>query len=58
MGSEVFLHLVADGKLFLARVDPRTRARPGQEIRVEFDMARMHIFDPETEQAIGSSEKR
>jgi multiple sugar transport system ATP-binding protein len=58
MGSEVFLHLVADGKPFLARVDPRTSARPGREIRVEFDMARMHAFDAETEHAIGPSEKR
>jgi multiple sugar transport system ATP-binding protein len=58
MGSEIFLHLVADGKAFMARVDPRCRARPGQEIRVEFDMARMHVFDSETEEAIGSKEKR
>jgi multiple sugar transport system ATP-binding protein len=58
MGSEVFLHLVADGKLFMARVDPRTSARPGQEIRVEFDMARMHVFDPETEQAVVRGEER
>jgi multiple sugar transport system ATP-binding protein len=58
MGSEIFLHLVADGKPFLARVDPRTRARPGQEIRVVFDMARMHAFDRETEQAIGLREER
>jgi multiple sugar transport system ATP-binding protein len=56
MGSEVFLHLVADGKPFMARVDPRTRARPGQEIQVEFDMARMHVFDAETEQAIARGE--
>jgi multiple sugar transport system ATP-binding protein len=58
MGSEIFLHLVADGKLFLARVDPRTRARPGQEIQVVFDMARMHAFDPETEEAIGPRAER
>ncbi len=57
MGSEVFLHLLADGKLFMARVDPRTRARPGQEIRVEFDMAHMHAFDPQTEEAIRSKGK-
>ena len=58
MGSEIFLHLVADGKPFLARVDPRTRARPGQEVQVVFNMARMHAFDPETERAIGPGEKR
>ncbi|KPJ48914.1 MAG: hypothetical protein AMJ38_04310, partial [Dehalococcoidia bacterium DG_22] len=56
MGSEIFLHLVADGKLFLARVDPRTKARPGQEIQLSFDMTRMHVFDPETEKAIGPGE--
>jgi multiple sugar transport system ATP-binding protein len=58
MGSEIFLHLVADGKPFLARVDPRTRARPGQEIQVSFDMTRMHAFDPETEQAIRPGDER
>jgi multiple sugar transport system ATP-binding protein len=52
MGSEIFLHLVADGKPFLARVDPRTKARPGQEIQVSFDMTRMHAFDSKTEEAI------
>jgi len=58
MGSEVFLHLVADGKPCMARVDPRTRARPGQEVQVVLDMARMHVFDPETEKAIGSGAER
>jgi len=58
MGNEIFLHLVEGGKPFLARVDPRTRARPGQEVRVVFDMARMHAFDPDTKQAIGPSEER
>ena len=48
MGNETFLHLVA-GKTFLARVDPRTGARPCQEMDVAFDMDRMHAFDPETE---------
>jgi multiple sugar transport system ATP-binding protein len=58
MGSEIFLHLVADGKPFLARVDPRTKARPGQEIQVSFDMTRMHAFDPKTEEAIRRGDKR
>ncbi len=58
MGSEVFLHLVADCGPFMARVDPRTRCRPGQEVQVIFDMARMHAFDRETEQAIGFIEER
>ncbi len=54
MGNETFLHLVA-GKTFLARVDPRTGARPCQEMDVAFDMDRMHAFDPETEEAIAGA---
>lgn len=57
MGNEVFLHLMSGGQEFLARVDPRTRARPGDEIRVIFDMNRMHAFDPKTEEAIPNRER-
>jgi multiple sugar transport system ATP-binding protein len=53
MGNETFVYLLVNGKPFLARVDPRTRARPGQDMQVVFDMARTHAFDPETEAAIG-----
>ena len=52
MGNEIFLHLLAEDKLFLARVDARTQARPGREVQVVFDMERMHAFDPAGEQAI------
>ncbi len=57
MGNEIFLHLLLeDGKPLLARVDPRTKARPGHDIQVAFDMAQMHAFDPETESVIGRSD--
>ena len=52
MGNEFFLHLLSGNKAFLARVDPRTTARPGQDIEVAFDMANMHAFDPETGKAV------
>ncbi len=52
MGNEIFLHLVSDGHRFLARVDPRTRARPGREIEVVFNLDRLYAFDPETERSI------
>ncbi len=52
MGNEVFLHLVVEGSPVLARVDPRTAARPGQQVQVVFDMGRMYAFDPQTERAI------
>ncbi|MER3468851.1 MAG: glycerol-3-phosphate ABC transporter ATP-binding protein, partial [Thermoflexus sp.] len=45
MGSEVHLHLVADRQLFVARVDPRSRALVGNTVMVLFDMDRMHLFD-------------
>jgi multiple sugar transport system ATP-binding protein len=52
MGNEKFLHMVVDGQKFLARVDPRTRARSGQEIEVIFDLGRIHLFDAATNRAI------
>jgi multiple sugar transport system ATP-binding protein len=52
IGNEVFLHLISDSASFLARVDPRTKAKPGQKIEVLFDLGEMHAFDPETERSI------
>jgi multiple sugar transport system ATP-binding protein len=45
--------LVGQGQsLFTARVDPRTRARPGAHCRLCLDPARFHFFDPQTGQAL------
>ncbi len=52
MGNEVFLYLVSGKDQLLARVDPRTTARPGQEVKAVLDMEKMHAFDPETEEGI------
>jgi multiple sugar transport system ATP-binding protein len=52
MGNEVFLYLLAGGKPFLGRVDPRTKARAGHEVQVVFDMSQMHAFALETAEAI------
>jgi multiple sugar transport system ATP-binding protein len=52
MGNETFLYMLCGDKACLARVDPRTKARAGQQVEVAFDMSQMHAFDPETEQAI------
>ncbi len=45
MGNEIFLYLVNDDHNFVARVDPRTKVRMGDKIKVAFNMANMHIFD-------------
>jgi multiple sugar transport system ATP-binding protein len=53
MGNELVLHLMLDGKQFLARVDPRTDVRPGQRIEAAMDIERLHTFDAETRESIG-----
>ena len=52
MGNEIFIYALTGGKQFIARVDPRTRAVPGQPIDLVVNMANMHLFDPNTEVAI------
>ena len=52
MGNEVFLYLLTGDKNFVARVDPRTRARIGNKVQVALNLDNMHLFDKETEQAI------
>ncbi|HYX79707.1 MAG TPA: sn-glycerol-3-phosphate ABC transporter ATP-binding protein UgpC [Actinomycetota bacterium] len=37
---------------FCARVDARTKARPGQTVRLSLDPSRFHYFDPQTGEAI------
>jgi multiple sugar transport system ATP-binding protein len=52
LGAEIILELSCQGYAFTARVDPQMRARMHDEIDVYFDMDRVHLFDPQTEQAI------
>lgn len=52
MGNEVFLYLVSGDKNFIARVDPRTAARVGQEVELLVNMDNMHVFDRDTEMAV------
>ncbi len=40
--------------IFCARVDARSRARPGARVRLSVDPSRFHFFDPQTGRAIGS----
>jgi multiple sugar transport system ATP-binding protein len=52
MGNEIFLYLVSGPNNYVARVDPRTTFKMGDELEVAFNMDNFHIFDPETELAI------
>ncbi len=51
MGSETYLYLKVDGKEdnVIARVDPRSKARAGETIKIALDPNRLHFFDKETE---------
>jgi multiple sugar transport system ATP-binding protein len=52
MGNEILMYLLTGKQEFIARVDPRSKARVGDEIQVVFNMDRIHIFDRDTERAI------
>ena len=54
LGSETNLFLLISGKdtNTTATVDPRSTSRSGDNIRVAFDMDRVHFFDKDTEASI------
>jgi multiple sugar transport system ATP-binding protein len=52
MGNEIQLYMTTGEHSYVARVDPRTKATMGERMQVVFNMGNMHLFDPETEQAI------
>jgi len=52
MGNEIFVYLMSGDHNFVARVDPRSRYQINEKVSVVFNMANMHIFDKDTEQAI------
>lgn len=54
LGSETYLYLLIDGNNFTARVNPRTTAKPLDQIKVAFDSTKIHVFDKETERVIVS----
>jgi len=53
-GATTNIHFFASGKNepAIAVVDSRSATRAGDKIKLAFDMARVHFFDAETEQAI------
>ena len=52
MGSEIYLYLEYMGSKMTARVLPTSKARSGDEVRVAFNVNKIHLFDKETEQTI------
>ena len=52
LGAEVYLYFDLEEFPITARVDPRTTARPGDNIKFALDVEKIHIFDKDTEQTI------
>lgn len=52
MGNEIFVYLKSGEHNYVARVDPRSTYRIGDQVQVVFNMDNMHIFDKESERAI------
>jgi len=52
MGSEIYLYLLSGKTSYVARVDPRSQARPGKNIEVMLNLDHLHVFDKANEQAI------
>ncbi|CAG0936669.1 sulfate transport system ATP-binding protein [Thermoflexales bacterium] len=52
MGNEVFLYLLSGAHSFVARVDPRSRARVGHPAALALNLDKLHFFDKATERAI------
>lgn len=58
MGNEMIIYLEEGGKTFIARTDPRTRARIGGRMGLVFNMENMHIFDKDTELSLSYEHKQ
>ncbi len=49
LGAEVLLYFDIDDASFTARVNPRTTARPGDQVKLALDLEKIHVFDKETD---------
>jgi multiple sugar transport system ATP-binding protein len=52
LGNEILVYLLAGKNTFVARVDPRSKLRLGDNTEVVFNANAFHVFDAATEQAI------
>jgi multiple sugar transport system ATP-binding protein len=52
LGNELMVHMVADDKNIVARLDPHSRARAGGVIKLHIDTDNIHLFDSDTRVAL------
>lgn len=54
LGAEVFMYLQTGDVEITCRETPSTKASPDDEITVAFDLAKIHLFNKETEETISN----
>ena len=52
MGAEIYLYVNIAGQPITARVDPSSKSKVGDKIKICFSLDMLHIFDKDTEQVI------
>lgn len=52
LGAEALLYMTVDDFEITAKVDPRSSAQPGDNIKISLDVSKIHIFDKDTEVTI------
>jgi multiple sugar transport system ATP-binding protein len=58
MGNEIILYLEDQGKSFIARTDPRTRARVNNRMGLAFNLENMHLFDADSQLSLAYEAKK
>jgi multiple sugar transport system ATP-binding protein len=53
LGSEQFVYLRSGNQEFTSRMSARAQLMPGNNVDVVFDTDKMHVFDKQTEMALG-----
>ena len=56
LGDSLLLYCRIGDTEFKVQAEPRSRLQPGDEVELAYDPARLHLFDPETGDAIYHSE--
>jgi len=46
MGNEIYLYLLSGDENYVARVDPRSHYKIGEEVEIVFNMSNFQLFDP------------
>ena len=52
MGAEIYLYVNIAGQPLTARVEPTSKSKVGDKIKICFNLENLHIFDKDTEQVI------